>query len=272
MKLRNANRRAFTLIELLVVIAIIAILAAILFPVFAQARRKARDVSSISNLKQCIQGAIMYAQDSDGINIPHEMNLSGSPWPGTTGNWWPAWALLIQPYIKNTSVAFDAQRSVPWVQIDKEGQWGWSTTIAINSINWASNPYWNRWTNADSMANLSSRAAFITSGDPPGNNGLQSMHWFDGQRSSCPNIADYKSQNGNDWQYNRAYQGAVDYHAGQLLVAYGDGHAKSIPINSVTFRDSTYGDCEGKHWANRPTTEPDLSIHRFWGEWWDTSF
>ena len=61
----RASRRGFTLIELLVVIAIIAILAAILFPVFAQAREKARQTQCLSNMKQIGVGLMMYAQDYD---------------------------------------------------------------------------------------------------------------------------------------------------------------------------------------------------------------
>jgi prepilin-type N-terminal cleavage/methylation domain-containing protein/prepilin-type processing-associated H-X9-DG protein len=66
----SRNRQAFTLIELLVVIAIIAILAAILFPVFAQAREKARQVSCLSNLKQLGLAWMLYVQDYDEEACP----------------------------------------------------------------------------------------------------------------------------------------------------------------------------------------------------------
>lgn len=61
----RARRQGFTLIELLVVIAIIAILAAILFPVFAQARERARAAHCINNLRQSATAVLLYVHDYD---------------------------------------------------------------------------------------------------------------------------------------------------------------------------------------------------------------
>ncbi len=72
------NRRAFTLIELLVVIAIISILAAILFPVFAQAREKARAISCLSNEKQIGTALMLYIQDYDE-KYPQEHPATSNP-------------------------------------------------------------------------------------------------------------------------------------------------------------------------------------------------
>ena len=60
----------FTLIELLVVIGIIALLAAILFPVFAQARRRAQQTTCQSNLRQIGLALALYRQDHDEVNAP----------------------------------------------------------------------------------------------------------------------------------------------------------------------------------------------------------
>jgi len=83
--MRNRCKQSgFTLIELLVVIAIIAILAAILFPVFAQAREKARQASCTSNLKQITLALLMYIQDYDEVYTPGGManNDGGTTGPG----------------------------------------------------------------------------------------------------------------------------------------------------------------------------------------------
>ena len=77
-----AKRNGFTLIELLVVIAIIAILAAILFPVFAQAREKARATTCTSNLRQIGQATHMYIQDYDETfpNATAGLAAPNQPW------------------------------------------------------------------------------------------------------------------------------------------------------------------------------------------------
>jgi prepilin-type N-terminal cleavage/methylation domain-containing protein/prepilin-type processing-associated H-X9-DG protein len=96
--MNRAQRRGFTLIELLVVIAIIAILAAILFPVFAQAREKARSSTCQSNLKQIGTAFKMYVQDYDEQGIQYWWSYGGAG--GTT----PPWMEWLNPYVKNSRV------------------------------------------------------------------------------------------------------------------------------------------------------------------------
>src|ERR1043166_8966406 len=111
MRQRLHRPYGFTLIELLVVIAIIAILAAILFPVFAQAREKARQRSCLSNMKQINLGWQMYMQDYDETWIFRVGGAavgkgSACEWRWICGadrplfNWWD----VVQPYTKNNQI------------------------------------------------------------------------------------------------------------------------------------------------------------------------
>jgi prepilin-type N-terminal cleavage/methylation domain-containing protein/prepilin-type processing-associated H-X9-DG protein len=158
--------RAFTLIELLVVIAIIAILAAILFPVFAQAREKARGISCLSNTKQLSTGVIMYTQDYDEF---YPIGFQ-SDWPAPVGWGGPiSWVMTIQPYIKNLSafVCPDDQGG-PFPAKSPQGWEGWGISYASNGYydqNFCCGPNWN--------------SGFILDG-PMGYSGQGPTGWLDG--------------------------------------------------------------------------------------------
>jgi len=117
------RRSAFTLIELLVVIAIIAILAAILFPVFAQARDKARAAACMSNCKQIGTAVLMYTQDYD------ETYYYQADW-GETDNWgagswgndywsYTRWPVRHLPYIKSEGLFLCPSHKAPLLNVTK---------------------------------------------------------------------------------------------------------------------------------------------------------
>src|SRR5687768_1639775 len=155
------RRNGFTLIELLVVIAIIAILAAILFPVFAQARDKARGASCLSNMKQIALGTLMYAQDYDETQPPAYVHMD---WliKKPEFYWWQVpWTNLIYPYVKNKQV-FSCPSAAPVTSRNPDNitasyicnywvigaQWGYNMAAfdrpaeVINITERSDNPYW----------------------------------------------------------------------------------------------------------------------------------
>jgi prepilin-type N-terminal cleavage/methylation domain-containing protein/prepilin-type processing-associated H-X9-DG protein len=145
-------KKGFTLIELLVVIAIIAILAAILFPVFSQAREKARSASDLQNLKQLGLASLQYIQDNDQSFYPHRTNTTAGAnqnpleaLPGGTNISGTAqnrvfWISLLEPYVQSYDIFKDPSNPNAWVisNTDGLGAAGSTTTTALND--WAGNP------------------------------------------------------------------------------------------------------------------------------------
>ncbi len=103
LKPAGAAPRGFTLIELLVVIAIIAIIAAILFPVFAQARAKARQTADLSNIRQLGIAMMMCTQDYDETTVRTHHDLD----TGETVKNLYTWFDPLQSYIKSKDLLTD---------------------------------------------------------------------------------------------------------------------------------------------------------------------
>jgi prepilin-type N-terminal cleavage/methylation domain-containing protein/prepilin-type processing-associated H-X9-DG protein len=218
----------FTLIELLVVIAIIAILAAILFPVFAQARERARQTACLNNCKQIGTGVMMYMQDYDEA-------VFNCPYPGPSAAvYGPAlsvfWTEAIMPYIKNQQVFScpsneGTTATADYPAIKYNNQYGLNERM-LGRLPWdPGNAYMtlpvtdaqikapaeigiisDTWTSvADGYGQVWS--SFGCGADLDGN-GKQEQYWC----SSNPAT--------NAWKYG------VPRHFGGMNVIYFDGHAK----------------------------------------------
>jgi prepilin-type N-terminal cleavage/methylation domain-containing protein/prepilin-type processing-associated H-X9-DG protein len=147
------QRPGFTLIELLVVIAIIAILAAILFPVFAQAREKARSTSCLSNQKQLGTAMSMYQQDYDE-RFPNWRTVVPKSVENPNGK--ITWVENMQPYCKNKNIWICPSDNISAVPKSQLG----GGTVALNSY-WL-NAYIFRWSGSSPTAPPSVTLAEVT--------------------------------------------------------------------------------------------------------------
>jgi prepilin-type N-terminal cleavage/methylation domain-containing protein/prepilin-type processing-associated H-X9-DG protein len=221
---RRAPRTGFTLIELLVVIAIIAILAAILFPVFAQAREKARSATCLSNLKQMALGLRMYAQDYDELYPPHRMG-TGAKWPQLY-----TWKAAIFPYLKN--IEFQRCPSNAFNRVPKEGETNWvergepfPRSYCMNSAGLNDQIF-----NARSDASVDRPAELIMICEC---------------RYGYPNVHPAK-ETWSSFKYSDGWnptpdspQGVLQTHSGMSNFVFVDGHVKAIrPIQTVLIPSS----------------------------------
>jgi prepilin-type N-terminal cleavage/methylation domain-containing protein/prepilin-type processing-associated H-X9-DG protein len=239
----SKRSRGFTLIELLVVIAIIAILAAILFPVFAQARAKARAISCISNLKQLGTSSMMYAQDYDETIVSEWLNVGAGD---ATDDYKRFWAFRMQPYLKNWAVTVCPEVS------DEDGpDWVHNPPNTRQGAGLCINDMMSGWDGETvKMARLQTPSEKVQFADTMAVGDKDP--WAD-------SVAGF-----NKWKNDRDNYGAITHigegnqfmnpdranwegtmvkipaprHSGSCNVAFFDGHAKSVHLSSAWLPNS----------------------------------
>ncbi len=262
----------FTLIELLVVIAIIAILAAILFPVFAQAREKARGVSCVSNHKQIGTAFMMYAQDYDETYPRSQWFEIGSASGGCggadpNGTCQHLWATDVLPYIKTGDKwGNNGVFRCPSFPVQQNNNYGVNAKVMQDC--------WTPCTTAGTtMAAIDKPAELATIVDKGRNSYSWAWHMFitDGWAWASGHDNAWSQYPDGKWRPNRnavAYKYAANAdkdltidntwpgwpnpaimprfrHTGATTVTWADGHVKSMMRGRLNWQDHIYEPAPG---------------------------
>ncbi len=225
---KKPSRRGFTLIELLVVVAIIAVLAAILFPVFAQARERARRTSCLSNCRQLGLAFMQYAQDNDEYFplTTHSVNADG------TDN---SWTDTLAAYIKSKQIfRCPSDSSASWTTPT-------GTPARLRRSSYYLNGYLPGTGTFGKVSSVASTASVIYIAESPDEKTGDHFHpqlWgapYDYGSGTSAGSNPYPTI----WDSARieTLEIALNRHQGGFNVVYADGHAKWVKWSQVWWRD-----------------------------------
>ena len=232
----------FTLIELLVVIAIVAILAAILFPVFAQARAKARAINSLSNSRNFGLAISMYISDSDE-GLP--LNAHARPVGWKFGDSDPSWIDTVQPYVKSKLMArLPDDSSINWADMINVSALAPGQTPRLSS--YRTNAYLNNTAAGTGwyLADIDAPASCIYIAEARENTASDHIHPMCWEPYGClSGGATYNIGSETEIE-KRRYQGGANY-------TFADGHAKWHKF------EQTYDPAKKRDWyaPNRKAAE-----------------
>lgn len=226
--MRYKSRHGFTLIELLVVIAIIAILAAILFPVFGRAKASARQAQCLSNVKQLASGIMMYT-DANNQYYPFQVGPARQD---------VLWYDSIKPFVRNQQI----HQCPDGVSSNSNNVY----TKLGYGVNWSVIPEAGTMKAVSTSSVRSSSKCYLLMDAGEFRINWDMCLWGvcamgNWEPSYIPGTGRFMSYSyrvqGTTW-LKKNYPMYVDdflngRHAGQIVIAYTDGHAQSVSPSVV---------------------------------------
>jgi len=213
------NIKGFTLIELLVVIAIIAILAAILFPVFAQAREKARQSTCLSNTKQIALAVIMYTEDYDETFPKGVVDYSRVTWGPQDGKSEYNLVYELDPYTKNKKIYICPSSGS--IYGDRNNELFYTSYlfngVVFGCLDFSFNP-------KTTLGQITRTSEIIIAQE------RGKLDWY----TSCRPYVDSRSGANIAKQFIPSWANQ-ELHNGGENCAYADGHSKFIKKSSLTY-------------------------------------